>query len=129
MGRIMEKIQPYFNGYFSFTANQKQTVKSNVPLSNDLGANIKAIVKPLAADEFIIRLHNLNENSVSVSRNYFANLARRNGKYILEELNLSANQKRTVMIQKKLKWNGVENVYNPIHEDISSKNLLFSQLP
>lgn len=120
MERVMTKIQPFVNTYLNLHVfSGKESTVSVI----ELPRNVKVMIRPNSAVEFIVRLHNMNENTVSVDRGYFDSLANGNG-YTLEELNLSANQLRSQVTSRKLNWNGnVKPTYDPAHENITSTKL------
>jgi hypothetical protein len=66
--------------------------------------NVKVLLRPMTKDTLLLRLQNMDEKKSSV-----VELSGVLGRYkSVEELSLSANQKKQDMLQNKMNWNGMK---------------------
>lgn len=84
---------------------------------------MKISFKPLAENEYVVWLHNMNEANVSVainSLNEFLTEGAHRPTY--QELTLTGNQLKSEMIRERMIWKGAgQPTYDPKHEKIRGK--------
>eukprot|EP00331_Platyophrya_macrostoma_P022192 CAMPEP_0176445692 /NCGR_PEP_ID=MMETSP0127-20121128/23863_1 /TAXON_ID=938130 /ORGANISM="Platyophrya macrostoma, Strain WH" /LENGTH=983 /DNA_ID=CAMNT_0017831547 /DNA_START=80 /DNA_END=3031 /DNA_ORIENTATION=+ len=114
--KIVMSSHPHVNVHSAFRVERMLEAVNNDVLPD----NVKITYKPHNATDYTIWIHNLNEANVTVPVAALSELP--NQTVTLSELSLSGNQLRSVMLQKKMTWNGVQpstaGVYSPGDDQI-----------